>query len=727
MGLFRLIVIISVTLPLFKPGCGASASELNSIHPPSSDRPFQTWSTYGGDASGSKFSELNQIHQGNVSQLQVAWRFKTAHPGTLQCNPMIVEDRIYLTTSVQDVVALNAVTGEQVWRWTESPNRTSRGVNRGLAYWPGDKNTGIPARLFHVVGSKLYALNIETGETISSFGESGSINLNAGLDRDLFGQSVTATSPGIVFNDLLIMGSRVGEGPAPSAPGHVRAFDVRSGERRWIFHTIPYPGEPGRANWPNDAWLRVGGANAWGGFTLDPIRGLVFFGTGSPAYDHFGGDRVGRNDYANSVVALRAMTGDLVWHFQTVHHDLWDYDNPCPPNLVTLQRPNGPVDAIAQVTKVGHVFVLDRETGAPLFPVEERGTPQSEIPGESSWPTQPFPLAPPPYAKQGFFQNDISSRSAEVEESLIQKFENMDFQFGPLFIPPGKMPTATMPQFNGGTDWGGAAYDPRSNVLYVNSSSELEWISMRELSSAESVSSHELGRRLYQTLCSNCHGSPGYSSANAPSLENLESRLSKNIAGEILAQGKGQMPPFGALSEWERDAALDFIYGTGKSNMLNLQELESTWGESLTWVDTGHHEIKDSEGFPVNQPPWGTLTAIDLNQGSIIWQTPLGTYPALEKQGLPPTGTFNMGGAIVTAGGLVFIGGAMDERFHAYDQQTGELLWEYQMDAGGYATPATYEVNGVQYIIIAAGGAGKPGTRAGDGYYVFSLGTLDSN
>lgn len=678
---------------------------------------------YGGDLAGSKYSALDQINRSNVHLLKPAWIYRcddmrVRPASTIECNPIVIDGVLFMTTPGLKVAALDAATGKERWIFDPWNGKGGRGVNRGVAYW----SDGQAKRIFFVAGNFLYALDASDGEPVRSFGTAGKIDLRDGLDRDVFYLSVTATSPGIVFEDLLIMGSVVGEGPAPSAPGHIRAFDVRTGKRRWIFHTIPHPGELGYETWPPDAWKSAGGANSWGGLTLDAKRALVFAGTGSPSYDHYGGNRAGENLFANCVLALNARTGAYRWHFQVVHHDLWDYDIPCPPNLVTVKHNGRRIDAVAQVSKVGHLFLLDRETGAPLFPVEERAVPKSNIPGEQSWPTQPFPTKPPPFAQQRFTEAEVTDLSESAREYVLKKLEGM--RTGDIFIPPGLQPSVTLPQFNGGAEWGGASFDPQTRLLYVNASNEAEWISMVPSKPKAEMRLSEIGRLLYGSVCSACHGFERPENPASPSLESLKTvkeRLTRDQVSELLESGRGQMPSFASLSAVEERALLAFLFGDGDDEVVSLQEAKLSFADEIPYVATGHHDFRDPEGFPVNKRPWGTLSAIDLDAGEIRWQVPLGTYPALEARGEPPTGTFNIGGSFVTAGGLVFIGAAMDERFHAFDKDTGELLWEYQMEAGGYATPATYEIDGRQYIVIAAGGGGKPGTKPGNAYYCFTL------
>ena len=678
---------------------------------------YRAWQTYHGDYGGAHYSELDQINRGNVKRLELAWSWKSGDVGiTIECNPIVVGRVMFVTTGQLHAAALDAATGELLWRFDPWQGAGGRGLNRGVAYWTdghGDE------RIFHSAGDWLYALDAKTGQPIPSFGRGGRISHRDGFDTDVYYLRVGNNTPGIVWKDLLILGSATGEGPQPAAPGHIRAFDVRSGERKWIFHTIPRPGQFGYDTWAKDSWQKVGSANVWSGFTLDHERGIVFMGTGSPANDKWGGNRPGANLFGNCTIALDAATGKRLWHFQAVHHDLWDYDLPTPPVLAQLKRDGRVIDCVVQPTKMGHLFVLDRMTGEPLFPVEELPVPQTDIPGEYSHPTQPFPPRAFRLTKQGFTRDDVTDLNPAAREAVLKQLA--DIHPAPIFTPPSRQKKAVLPQFNGGCEWGGAAFDPARRLVFVNTSNEVEYTAMVPSRPEARVSRNDLGKRLYQGVCSACHGTSSPLNPASPSLENVRDRLTREQVLALMETGRGQMPSFASFSTQEKTAIVAFLYGDGQEDMIEVKDLKLSFANEIPFVMTGHHEWKDPEGFPVNKRPWGQLHAVDLDAGKVKWSVPLGTYPKLEARGLPATGTFNIGGPIVTKGGLVFIGAAMDERFHAYDKETGELLWEFQMEFGGYATPATYEVDGRQYVVIAAGGGGKPETKAGDMFYCFAL------
>ncbi|MEW4487509.1 pyrroloquinoline quinone-dependent dehydrogenase [Thalassoglobus sp. JC818] len=594
------------------------------------------WETVGGDRGCQRYSTLSQINRENVDQLEVAWVYHTGEldrerKKTIECTPLIIDGVMYLSTGYLRVVALNAETGEQLWEFDPFESHApagplaSGGVNRGLAWW-SDQKPGGERRILHGTSDgRLFSIDSKTGKLDPGFGENGIKDLREDFEEDLSKMAYGPTSAPAVCGDIVFLGVSNGEGPSIAAPGDIRAFDVRTGRQLWRFHTVPRPGEKGHETWEGDSWKYRGGANAWGGLSVDTERNLVFAGLGSAAFDFYGGDRHGENLYANSTIALDAFSGELKWHFQTLRHDLWDHDLPVYPNLVTVTHDGKQIPAVAQVTKTGFVYLFNRESGEPLFEIEDRPVPQSDVPGEQAWPTQPIPVKPPPFSVQHFDESNVTDIGEANREYVLKELKKI--KTGPAFSPPSLQGTVVIPGFHGGANWSGASFDPETGVLYVNSN-------------------------------------------NVP-------------------------------------------------NVMTL--VESPPGAKYKYGHRGYIQIRDQEGYPAIKPPWGVLTAIDLNQGEFVWQVPLGEYAELTERGIPQTGTETFGGTIVTDGGLVFIGGTKDEKFRAFDKSTGKVLWEHQLPAGGYATPSTYEVNGRQYVVIAAGGAGKLGTRAGDAFVVFAL------
>ncbi|PYV44263.1 MAG: pyrrolo-quinoline quinone [Acidobacteria bacterium] len=676
---------------------------------------YRDWKAYGGGPDNIHYSALNQINRSNVNTLEAAWTYDTgdAFPDSeMECNPIIVHATFFATTPKLRVIALDAATGKL--RWSFNPNEGAKVAgntrNRGLAYWEEGKDQ----RIYFVTHHYLHALEARTGKLVSAFGDLGKVDLRVGLGRDPQEISISATSPGVIYKDLLILGSAVSE-DLPSAPGDIRAYDVRTGKLRWAFHTIPHPGEPGYNSWPKDAWKYSGGANSWGGLSLDEKRGLVFVPTGSAAFDFYGSDRVGDNLFANSLLALRAETGELAWHFQTVKHDVWDRDLPAAPSLVTVKRNGRLMDAVAQITKSGYVFLFEREAGKPLFPIEYRQVPASPVDGEILAETQPFPLQPPPFARQAFTEGMVTQRTPEAHQAVLDRLRKV--RSSGQFVPPSLEGTVIFPGFDGGGEWGGASFDPDTGLFYVNSN-EMPWILRlvpRPMKKGRSTS-----RDLYLTNCANCHrqdlqGTP----PEFPSLVGIGNKLTEGEIAAILRRGGGRMPGFARLgSEALKAITRYLVSGEGSEEVVNVKNQSPV---ELKYTHDGYNKFLDPEGYPAVQPPWGTLNAINLNTGEMVWQIPLGEFPELVKSGIRNTGSENYGGSVVTAGGLLFIGATNhDKKFRAFDKATGKLLWETTLPAAGNATPASYEVGGRQFVVIAAGG-GKWGLPSGGSYVAFAL------
>jgi len=685
------------------------------------DAPAGDWRVTGGEPGNTRYSSLDQINRSNVAQLRLAWTYHTRDlppdgRSEIQATPIIVDGVLYTTTPTLAVIALRAESGTLLWRFDPFANRAREThVNRGVVYWADDRER----RIFFCAGRRLYALDAQTGHPVRTFGDSGSVDLGAGLDRDVADAYLVATSPGVVYKDVLIQGTRVGEDEG-SAPGDLRAYDVRTGRVRWTFHTIPRPGEFGHDTWPAEAWRTAGGANSWAGMAVDVTRGIVYVPTGSATPDFYGGDRVGANLFANSLLALDAQTGKRLWHFQTVHHDIWDRDLPAAPNLVTVTHDTKRLDAVAQITKSGFVFLFDRESGSPLFPVEERAVPASDLTGEKAWPTQPFPLKPAPFARQIITEVDLTNLSPDANALALRRFRTL--RANGLFTPPSREGSIMLPGFDGGGEWGGAAVDRETGVLYVNAS-DVPWIAaMRESAKIPPATGvPRTGAAVYAAACASCHGSDKSGRERAPSLIGIAARLSTEQLQEVLERGHGFMPSFANLPEDEKRAVIAYLLGKrGTSEPSATRDAAHPTRAKAPYEFVGYERWRDSAGFPAVKPPWGTLSAIDLNTGEYRWRIPLGEHAALTANGVPITGTEQYGGPIVTAGGLVFIAATQDAKFRAFDKTTGKLLWETTLPAAGYATPSTFAVRGKQYVVIAAGG-GKLGTKSGDAYVAYAL------
>ncbi len=772
----------------------------------------QDWPAYGGP-TGDRYSPLTGITRDNVHQLKPVWTYNPGEPGGLQTNPLIVGRTLFGFTPSQQVIALDAATGKLLWSF----NSGTPGLQptRGLTYW----TDGTHSALFAGLLSFLYALDPATGKPIPSFGNNGRIDLRADLDAPNLEQSFAAmTTPGVLYKDTIIVGFRAPE-VKPAIHGDIRAYDVRTGKLRWIFHTIPHPGEDGYSTWPKDAWKHTGAANNWAGMAVDAARGIVYAPTGSAVDDFYGGDRLGDDRFANTLLALDANTGKRLWDFQGVHHDIWDRDFPSPPSLVTVTVAGKPVDAVAQTTKQGFLYLFDRTSGAPIFPVKEVPFPASTVPGERTSPTQPVPQGPAPFARQLLTEAMLTTRTPEAHSFAVKAFRSFRSagQFLPLTLD---QQTVIFPGFDGGAEWGGSAVDHRTGVLYVNAN-DIAWTG----GLTRNVATSDPGATAYLSQCATCHGGDRRGAPPAfPSLIEIDHRLSDNQLIAVIHNGKGRMPALPNVDGAQLTALLDFLKSGGDlapgrtvlspnraetrgaavyaescalchgpnltgssalypaivgvrsrlpdaqilrtihdgkgrmpafphlatadaaallrflgkpapaatspagtrrivSELTGKHEAESGLPpEASPFRFTGYRRFLDPDGYPAVVPPWGTLNAIDLNTGRYLWKIPLGNYPELAAQGLKDTGSENYGGPIVTASGLLFIAATnFDHTVRCFDSHTGALLWSANLPFSGNATPATYMVDGRQYLVIATSNARNPKAPQGAAYVAFAL------
>jgi quinoprotein glucose dehydrogenase len=697
---------------------------------------YKNWNVYGGAKDAMHYSSLTEVDTTNVSQLQIAWVYHTGDADTeshsqIQCNPVIIDGIMYALTPAMKLFALDAAKGKKIWIFDpkffiagdtsdQAKEATNLNNGRGVTYWTDGKDD---KRIFYSAGYYLICVNASTGKVITTFGENGRIDLHDGLGRDVKDRFITSNTPGVIYKDLLIMGSRVAE-DATAAPGHIRAYNVITGKQQWIFHTIPQPGEFGYDSYEDkNAWQHLGSANNWAGMSLDEQRGIVFVPTGSVAFDFYGGKRLGDDLFANCILALDAASGKRIWHFQTVHHDMWDRDLPTAPILVTITKDEKKIDAAVQTTKSGFIFLFERETGKPIYPVEEKQVPtQSELEGEKPSPAQPFPTLPKPFARQVLNDDDLNNLVPDSSYRDIKK-RLASYKTGNMFNPPSKEGTIIFPGYDGGSEWGGPACDPSTGILYVNAS-EMPWVlTMIDVKNDEKTNETylEAGKRLYIKRCVACHGPERKGGGNYPSLIDVNKKYNESAFDQLISNGRKMMPAFNTLSGEEKSAVASFIldikHNQPKKFIAPLKTKDPYM--ELPYTNTGYNKFLTKEGYPAVKPPWGTLTAINLNTAEVVWKDTLGDYPELKAKGIH-SGTENYGGPVVTAGGVVFIAATSDNKIRAFNKRTGQLLWEAELPASDFATPAVYNLNGKEYIVIACGG-GKLKTKSGDAYIAFAL------
>ncbi|SEJ55382.1 quinoprotein glucose dehydrogenase [Cyclobacterium xiamenense] len=677
----------------------------------------QDWPEYLGGPDRNHYSPLAQISPENVGDLQIAWSYSTGDSGHMQTNPLIVDGVLYGVSASLRPFALDAATGQEIWRH-ESAEKGAFSACRGLSYW----KAGIDERILYTQGEWLHAVDARTGKPIPGFGTAGKVSLKTGLGPTARNKMVLSNTPGTVFENLIVMPLRVAE-DHQAAAGHIQAFDVRTGALVWVFHTIPHPGEYGYETWPPDVYKNegIGGANNWAGMAVDRERGILYVPTGSAAPDFYGGDRPGANLFANTLLALDARTGKRIWHYQLVHHDILDMDLPAPPNLITVRHAGKTIDAVAQVTKHGYVFLFDRETGLPLFDIEEVPVPASAIPGEQAWPTQPIPSRPAPFARQ-LLSDSLINPKANNRDELLEILRNSGYQ-GP-FTPLNERGMLVFPGLSGGAIWGGAAADPEG-ILYINSNEMARYMGIGPSTAPEILDAMGSGERVYTLNCAPCHGTDrnGHPQSGYPSLRQVSERKTADEIADLLHAGKGMMPAFPGLAEEEKEALIKYLLTEARMSGASQEPgliAEATGLQAPAWVVNRYMKFLDDQGYPAVRPPWGTLTAIDMNSGDFRWQVPFGENHAGTHGGDSAAGTESFGGPLVTGSGLLFIAATRDGKLRAYATNTGKLLWETLLPAAAFATPSSYSVNGKQYIVLACGG-GRFNTPTGDQYVALAL------
>jgi quinoprotein glucose dehydrogenase len=757
--LSRLLAVANVGLLLL---ASASTAEAQQDH--------KGWSDYGGGADNSHYLALNQITKSNVSKLKVAWTYPTHDDLPYVFNPIVVDGVMYVLARNNSLVAIDAASGKEKWIHGDLNGIAGRGINFWQSKDKSDK------RLIFQIHQQLQEIDAKTGKSILAFGNDGFVDLRTGLRRepqDIY--RIQSGTPGRIFENLIILGSSTGEAYL-SAPGDLRAYDILTGKLVWQFHTVPHPGEYGYDTWPKDAWKYIGGTNTWGEFSLDDKRGIAYFPVGSPTYDYYGADRTGNNLFSDTVLALDARTGKYIWHFQEVHHDLWDYDPCSAPQLTTVQYHGKPLDVVAQAGKTGLLYVLDRETGKPLWPMEERPVPESTMPGEHASPTQPIPSVPPPFVRLTFTESEVDPYLLTKEEQDKVKAIIRASAKDQMFAPPTTHDTIEMPGSRGGSNWGMTAANPTDGMVYVSSIDAPAVLHLfadepEELGFGVVRTGGPPGGIVYQKNCQMCHGG-NREGAMGPSLVDITNRLGLDAIRSTVVNGKGQMPAFTTLSEQELNSLLAYLADPNSSggSTFSMPFLRQTKPKSndapadLLVASGGAPAGKTAPGMKIPgigpygmmggppypagidtpkiryysgwnvmykyiNPPWSTLVAYDLNQGTIKWKVPIGEEETAVRMGAKDTGAIEeQRGIIVTSTGLLFLASS-DGKVRAYDDKTGKTLWTSQLPGGNKAIPAMYEVDGRQYLVINAtvplsGKTAEAGTgtdAAQRGYVVYAL------
>jgi quinoprotein glucose dehydrogenase len=677
------------------------------------------WAYYGHDVSNNKFSKLAYINTTNIDKLKTVWHHQETQEGSsVYFNPLVIKGKMIALLPSNRLTLLNAETGTLIWAFTPDSTHITN-WSRSVTYHVG--KDGKPDRIFFIFGGTMYCLNATDGSLIKDFADKGKLDFYTGLsvpDSMRSRVHVTSNAPGVIYGDRLIIGCKVPD-ELPSISGDIRAFNIYSGKLEWVFHTIPKKGEFGADTWGDNPRERNGGANCWGGIALDEKRGVVYVPTASPSFDFYGADRPGQNLFANCLLALDAKTGKRLWHFQTVHHDLWDRDNGSPPNLVTVNHKGKQVDAVALVTKMGYLFLFDRETGKSLFPIKEvRVSTKSTMPNEKPWHTQPIPTKPKPFSRQGFKKEYMSEIDPETAQDVKDQIKKNKYQTG-IYDPPDLNGSVIVPAAHGGANWGGASVNPQTGILFVNAV-DLPWfmqlIEIKKLKENNNLN----GENLYKMYCSSCHGADKKGTALAADISQRVQTYSAEKIENIMRRGVSPMPSFNHLPKEQINAIVQYLKGQSATTAATPSKIPPKYEDSKEpYGFSGYGFYNDKNGIPAIKPPYGTLTAIDLNSGDIKWQVPLGEDPKLAKKGIKQSGMYNRGGGIATAGGLIFIAATGDRIFRAFDQATGKIVWQTQLPGQSTGIPSTYAVNKKQYVTVAI--SPNAGTKYKGGYMSFSI------